>query len=103
LKNALDTVYKEWNNKPMAFVSYGGIAGGIRSVQLLKPVVIALRMIPVLEAVYIPFFSSHIKEGRFESDEKLQKAAGTMLKELARWGELLKEVRLKNQTFISGS
>ena len=30
LKNAIDTVYQEWNNKPIAFVSYGGMAGGTR-------------------------------------------------------------------------
>ena len=34
LLNALDYVYKEWNYKPAAFVSYGGISGGIRAVQV---------------------------------------------------------------------
>ncbi len=39
LKNALDFLFREWHYKPAAFVSYGGIAGGTRSVQQLKQVV----------------------------------------------------------------
>src|SRR4051794_30528659 len=38
LKNALDFLFHEWSYKPVAFVSYGGIAGGTRSVQMLKQV-----------------------------------------------------------------
>ena len=36
IKNALDYLYNEWKYKPVAFVSYGGIAGGMRSMQMLK-------------------------------------------------------------------
>jgi NAD(P)H-dependent FMN reductase len=39
IKNALDFLYNEWTYKPVAFVSYGGIAGGTRAVQMLKQVV----------------------------------------------------------------
>ena len=38
LMNALNFVYKEWNYKPVAFVSYGGVSGGLRSVQMTKQV-----------------------------------------------------------------
>src|SRR6476619_6316239 len=36
LKNAIDYVYKAWNNKPIGFVSYGSAAGGSRSVEQLR-------------------------------------------------------------------
>src|SRR3546814_1428758 len=43
LLNALNYVYTEWNYKPAAFVSYGGVSGGIRAVQLTKPVLCTLK------------------------------------------------------------
>lgn len=38
LKSALDSVYREWNRKPVAFVSYGGWDGGVRAMQQLREV-----------------------------------------------------------------
>ncbi len=94
IKNALDFLYKEWNFKPVAFVSYGGLAGGTRSVQMLKQVVTALKMMPVTEAVHLPFFTRHINaEDHFVPDEAAQKAAGTMMQELLKWTGALKEMR----------
>lgn len=51
LKNALDFLYHEWRAKPVGLVSYGGVAAGTRSAQQLKPVLLALGMIPVLSYV----------------------------------------------------
>lgn len=53
LKNALDYVYYEWNNKPVGFVSWGS-AGGARSIQQLRPVMIELQMAPIRNSVHIP-------------------------------------------------
>ncbi len=47
LKNALDFLFNEWAYKAVAFVSYGGIAGGTRCMQALKQVLTALNMVPV--------------------------------------------------------
>lgn len=94
LKNALDFVYQEWNYKPAAFVSYGGIAAGTRAVQMLVEVVSAQKMMPIPEAVHIPFFAKRInEEGKFISDEKLDQSAYVMLKELVRWTKALKTMR----------
>ncbi len=49
LKNALDYLNREWAYKPVGFVSYGGVSGGLRAVQAIKPVVAALRMTPRAE------------------------------------------------------
>jgi len=53
LKNALDWVYQEWNNKPVAFVSYGSV-GGSRAVEHLRQNVIELQMAPIRNSVHIP-------------------------------------------------
>ena len=74
LINALDFVYHEWNYKPVAFVSYGGMSGGMRAVQMLKQTLTTLKMVPVTEAVNIPFFAKYINEnGVFLGDEMLEK------------------------------
>lgn len=52
LKNALDYVYHYWNNKPVAFVSYGSV-GGARSVEQLRLVAVELQMAPIRQAVHI--------------------------------------------------
>jgi NAD(P)H-dependent FMN reductase len=99
LKNSLDFLYQEWNNKPVAFVSYGGIAGGTRAVQQLKQVVTAQKMFPVLEAVHIPFFTKHIDEsGKFNADQTLTKSAEEMLTALLRWADILSVARQQGIT-----
>src|SRR5215203_6912845 len=50
LLNALDYLYVEWNYKAAGFVSYGGVSGGTRSVQMTKQVLTTLKMVPVYEA-----------------------------------------------------
>ncbi len=53
LKNALDYAFKEWNKKAVGFVSYGS-AGGARSVEQLRQVVIELQMVPIRNAIHMP-------------------------------------------------
>jgi len=94
IKNALDHLYKEWNHKPVAFVSYGGLSAGLRSLHTLKPVLNALNMVPVLESVAIPFFTKFINdEEEFVPDESIVKSAHVMLNELNRWSQALKPMR----------
>ena len=96
LKNAIDFLNNEWLYKPVAFVSYGGIAGGTRSMQALKQVLTSLNMVPVLEAVNVPFFTKYIDEqNNFNADEGINKAAEGMMKELLKWTETLKQMRDK--------
>ena len=94
IKNALDYLYNEWKYKPVAFVSYGGIAGGMRSMQMLKQVVTAMHMMPIVEAVNVPFFNKYINnENKFTPEEVVTKSAHTMLVELERWCEALRAMR----------
>lgn len=83
LKNALDYLYLEWQYKPVAFVSYGGIAGGTRAVQMIKQVVTTLKMMPVKESVIIPFVATRIDEThRFLGDDALEGQAKGLLEEI---------------------
>ncbi|MDH6219556.1 NADPH-dependent FMN reductase [Streptomyces pseudovenezuelae] len=94
LLNALSFLYGEWLYKPVGFVSYGGVAAGLRSVQVLKQVATALKMMPIPESVAIPFVFKHMGEGGFRTDAPLEAAATMMLDELLRWTEALRPLRL---------
>jgi NAD(P)H-dependent FMN reductase len=86
LKNSLDYLNWEWRYKPVGFVSYGGVAAGTRAVQMIKQVVTALQMMPLAQAVHIPFVRKFINEdGRFEANAELEAGADAMLAELRRW------------------
>jgi NAD(P)H-dependent FMN reductase len=94
LKNAIDFLHEEWAHKPVGFVSYGGVAAGTRAVQMLKQVVTTLRMLPVFEAVNIPFHAQLIdEEGRLHANDIMQQAAEAMLDELVRAEAMLRARR----------
>jgi NAD(P)H-dependent FMN reductase len=94
LLNALVYLYHEWHYKPAAFVSYGGLSGGLRSVQDTKLTLTSLKMVPLVEAVAIPFFSKFLDEaGAFTPGESQISSAETMLNELYRWAEALAPLR----------
>lgn len=94
LKNALDYLHREWAYKPVGFVSYGGVAAGTRAVQALKPVLAALRMTPVPDAVAIPFVERWIdQDGVFRPEEGLVASAKPMLDELLRLTRQLAPLR----------
>jgi NAD(P)H-dependent FMN reductase len=93
LKNAIDFLHREWRDKPVGFVSYGGVAAGTRAVQQLKQVVTTLRMTPVFDSVNIPFHAQLIKDGKFEATDLLNQAADTMLDELVRVESALHQLR----------
>ena len=95
IKNALDYLYHEWRYKPIGFVSYGGMSGGIRSAQMLKQVVTTLSMVPLVESVAIPSFGKYITEGKFTPEEIVVKSTKTMVTELVSWSEILKTKRQK--------
>jgi NAD(P)H-dependent FMN reductase len=94
LLNALDYLYHEWNYKPAGFVSYGGVSGGTRSVQMSKQVLTTLKVVPLPEAVILPFVAKHIDaEKKFSAEDWQQKASTTMLDELLRWTNALRTLR----------
>lgn len=95
LVNAIDYLVHEWAYKPVGFVTYGGVAAGTRGLQALKPMLAGLKMVPMVEAVNIPFFDRHLRkeDGVFAPEAALDEASLTMLKELRRWTDALRVLR----------
>jgi NAD(P)H-dependent FMN reductase len=93
LKNAIDFLHHEWGHKPAGFVSYGGVAAGMRAVQQLKQVLISLNMVPVNDAVAIQFIAKQIEDGELVVGEVLEQAADAMLTELAHVTEATRFLR----------
>jgi NAD(P)H-dependent FMN reductase len=95
LKNALDYAYREYNEKPIAFVGYGGV-GGARAVEQLRLIAIELQMAPIRHGVHIagPAYLGVVQEGKSLHDfEPLNQAAKLMLDQLMWWVAALKTAR----------
>jgi NAD(P)H-dependent FMN reductase len=93
LLNAIDYLWHEWQYKPVGFVSYGGVSGGTRSVQMTKLVATTVKLVPIPEAVTIPMVAQYLKDGHFDSTEKHTGAIAPMLVELRRWTDAIAPLR----------
>ena len=89
LKNALDYLYYQWNDKPVGFVGYGGVAGGIRAVQQLRQVVVELGLIQVRTQVLIPRVFAAFGEDGQPIDAMHTTTASALLDEMADWARTL--------------
>jgi NAD(P)H-dependent FMN reductase len=92
LKNAIDYLYREWNNKAAGFVSYGS-AGGARAVEHLRLVMAELMVATVRAQVMLSLFTDFENFTTFRPDPRHERAVQTMLDQLVSWGEALKTVR----------
>ncbi|MDQ4144545.1 MAG: NAD(P)H-dependent oxidoreductase [Actinomycetota bacterium] len=96
LKNAIDFLHQEWLYKPAGIVSYGGASGGTRAAQMLKPVLTALKMMPMFESVAVTFVRNLVDEdGRVSATEAIERSAGSMFMELERWSRTLAQLRVR--------
>lgn len=94
LKQAIDLPHREWRAKPVAFVSYGGMSGGLRSVEQLRQVFAELHATTMRDTV-----SFHMVSARFDAAGSpidaigCNSAAKTMLDQLAWWATALRTAR----------
>lgn len=98
LVNAIDYLSQEWSYKPAAFVAYGGISGGLRSVQAAKPLLTSVKMMPIPESVSFHFVVNNLKDGTLVPERKHEDMARLMLDELVKWAEALKPMRVHPST-----
>ncbi|HEY0107381.1 MAG TPA: NAD(P)H-dependent oxidoreductase [Rhizomicrobium sp.] len=91
--NALDYVFWEWQYKPVGFVSYGGVSGGLRAAQIARSHASTLKMMPVPEGVALPGVFAQIKDGKFEANELNAQGVAAMLNEMHKWSEALAPLR----------
>ena len=92
LKNALDRVYGEWNNKAAAFVSYGA-QGGIRAVEQLRLTLSALQIAHVSSQVSLDLMTDFINFKEFTPADHQSQVLTTTLDQLTGWGAALATLR----------
>ncbi|MEP7149005.1 MAG: NAD(P)H-dependent oxidoreductase [Acidobacteriota bacterium] len=95
LKNALDFLFKEWNNKAAGFVGYGS-AYGARAVESLRLVMGELMIADVRAQVMLSLFTDFEKHTTFKPDERHEKTLNTVIDQVIAWGTALKAVRTQN-------
>ena len=93
LKNAFDYLNQEWWRKPIAFVSYGGVAGGSRGVAAFDPVYATVGAVKTTANVEIPFIATMINDGVFTPTDRESAILGKVLDELETLGTGLKALR----------
>ncbi len=94
LKNALDYLYREWNSKPVAFVSYGGVSGGIRAVEQLRDVVIELQMIPIRNELNFQYvWEAFDEKGEPKNREMAEQKANALIEQLLINAKMHKKAR----------
>jgi NAD(P)H-dependent FMN reductase len=94
LKNLIDWHYTQWQAKPVGFVSYGGLAGGLRAVEHLRPVFAELHAVTIRDTVsFHNPWSIFDDDGRHKDDSAASAAAKSMLDQLAWWGHALRDAK----------
>jgi NAD(P)H-dependent FMN reductase len=92
LKNAIDYLYREWNNKAAGFVSYGS-AGGARAVEQLRLVMGEIQVADVRAQVMLSLFTDFENFTTFKPAPMHEKSVNTMLDQVIAWGGALKGLR----------
>lgn len=94
LKHAIDLCHAEWRNKVAGFVSYGGMAGGLRAVEQLRQVFAELHVATVRDGVSFHFVGGRFDEhGEPHDADGVNQAATTMLDQLVWWATALRSAR----------
>ena len=95
LKNALDFIFAEWNNKAAGFVSYGSI-GGARAVEQLRLNLSELKIAHVRAQVMFSLFTDFENMSVFKPDPRHDAEAQALFDEVIAWANALKTVRQRS-------
>jgi NAD(P)H-dependent FMN reductase len=94
LKNAIDFLYSEWNNKAAGFVSFGS-SGGTRAVEHLRLILGELQIADVRSQVALSLFTDFENFSTFKPQPLHEKSLKSMLDQLLAWSGAMKTVRAK--------
>ncbi|MDX3098116.1 NAD(P)H-dependent oxidoreductase [Streptomyces sp. ME01-24h] len=92
LKNAIDYLFAEWNNKAAGFVAYGSV-GGIRAVEHLRLVMAELRVATVRAQVALSLFRDFADMSRFQPGPRRVDELAVVLDEVLAWSNALAPLR----------
>lgn len=98
LKNALDFLYREWNNKVAGFVSYGGGANGARAVEHLRAVMSELMVATVRTQVLLSLVTDFEHWTVFKPLPQRDQEVALLLDQVIRWSTALQTVRVPHAT-----
>jgi NAD(P)H-dependent FMN reductase len=94
LKALIDSVGEEWRGKPVGFVSYGGVSGGLRAVEQLRLVFAELHAATIRDGVvFTDAWTRFDAAGRLLDADRPERAMATMLAQLHWWASALKQAR----------
>lgn len=92
LKNAIDYLYAEWNNKACAFVGYGSL-GGARAIEHLRMIASELQMAHVRQQVSLSLFTDFENFTEFKPGAQHEEAIQTLFEQLESWAGALRTLR----------
>jgi len=92
LKNSIDYLYKEWNNKAAAFVSYGS-AGGARCVESLRLIMAECQVATVRSQVMLSLYTDFENFTTFKPSSHHENSVITMTEQLLKWTLAMKSIR----------
>jgi NAD(P)H-dependent FMN reductase len=94
LKALIDSIGPEWHAKPVAFVSYGGISGGLRAVEQLRLVFAELHAVTIRDSVsFAGAWEQFDADGALRNPERAQRSMEAMLRRLHWWAVSLAHAR----------
>ena len=94
LKQLIDSFGEEWHAKPVAFVSYGGISGGLRAVEQLRQVFAELHAVTIRDSVsFAGAWEQFDANGALRNPERAERSMDAMLRRLRWWGAALARAR----------
>ncbi|MFJ5259601.1 NADPH-dependent FMN reductase [Streptomyces sp. NPDC088387] len=94
LKNLIDWHFTEWQAKPVALVSYGGLAGGLRAVEQLRQVFAELHAVTIRDTVSFHNAGASFDDaGRLKDPDLPRAATKAMLDQLVWWGTALRDAK----------
>ena len=94
LKSLIDSVGEEWQAKPVAFVSYGGISGGLRAVEQLRQVFAEVHAVTLRDSVsFASAWEQFDADGTLKNPARAEGQMDTVLKRLTWWAKTLRQGR----------
>lgn len=94
LKHLIDWCGKEWRAKPVGLISYGGLAGGLRAVEQLRPVLGEVHAVALRDTVsFHNAWERFDAEGRPTDEANANAAADTLVEHILWWGRALRFAR----------
>jgi NAD(P)H-dependent FMN reductase len=93
LKNAIDYLYAEWNNKAMGVVSYGAV-GGARAAEHLRLIAGELQMADVRTNVALSMFTDFVNFSDLRPGEHQEQALATLMDQVVAWSNALAPLRV---------